>query len=47
MILPNGVVYEGEYRQGRREGAGQLRYPDGRVEAGLWREGVRVDDAAR
>jgi hypothetical protein len=47
MTLTGFGVYEGEFRRGKREGAGTLRRPDGRVDAGVWRDGVLVERVTR
>ena len=36
MTWPDGRVYEGEFKQDKREGTGTFSYPDGRQYIGLW-----------
>lgn len=39
LVLPNNVVYEGNWRDGRIHGHGALRLPNGNVYWGSWVEG--------
>ena len=36
---PDGRIYIGEYKDGKKEGMGECVYPDGRIYKGLWKEG--------
>lgn len=37
----DGMVYEGEFRDGKMHGFGRCEFPDGRVYKGEWREGQK------
>lgn len=39
----DGSWYEGEIKEGERNGKGVMRWRDGRVEEGEWRKGRRVE----
>jgi hypothetical protein len=41
---PDGSVYEGEWRGGRRHGRGVMRGPDGGTYAGEWADGRKHGD---
>ena len=43
----NGDVYEGQFRDGRRQGQGTMEYATGEVSDGEWQDGALVtSDAA-
>jgi hypothetical protein len=37
-VSADGTVFEGYFRSGRRNGKGTLRYPDGRVIEGMFKD---------
>ena len=37
--MPVGRVYEGEYKDDKRNGYGIFYWPDGRIYKGYWKEG--------
>ena len=39
MTYPDGRVFEGEYKDGKRNGHGKMTYPDGRVFEGEYKDG--------
>ena len=41
LTLPNGNVYEGEWRDGKKHGQSKHTYPSGAIHEGWWDEGVR------
>ena len=40
MKYANGTVYEGEFKDGLREGFGRMEYPNLDFYEGEWREGL-------
>ena len=42
---PNGNVYEGEWKGGKKDGRGTYRYADGRVEVGSYKADADVGNA--
>ena len=45
-VQPDGTVYEGEFRNGRRQGVGTMRYASGETETGQWQDGALTDGTA-
>ncbi|OQY00774.1 MAG: hypothetical protein B6I22_15060 [Desulfobacteraceae bacterium 4572_123] len=39
MIYPDGRVYTGEFKQGKRTGFGTMTYPDGKKVSGRFLDG--------
>ena len=40
MYLNNGDRYEGEFKNGKREGKGIMYYNNGKIENGYWKNDV-------
>lgn len=38
---PDGKMYEGEYRNGKKNGYGIYKFPDGRRYEGYWVDGLQ------
>ena len=38
----NDERYDGEWKEGKRNGEGQIRWPNGRWRGGLWKNGDHV-----
>jgi hypothetical protein len=38
LISADGTTYEGRFKSGRRNGKGTLKYPDGRVVEGVFKD---------
>ncbi|MDO4976738.1 MAG: TIR domain-containing protein [Eubacteriales bacterium] len=43
MAGENYEIFEGEWVDDLQHGPGEIRYPDGRIDRGEWRDGVRID----
>jgi hypothetical protein len=44
MTFPDGRVYVGEFKNGKRTGSGMLTHPDGRKLIGQFKDGKFVSD---
>jgi hypothetical protein len=42
MVYPDGRVYTGEFKAGKRTGNGTMKYPDGRIISGRFLNGEYV-----
>ena len=40
-ISPDGFIYKGKFKEGKRNGKGTFYYPDGRKYVGGWKDGLR------
>lgn len=36
MRYPSGKYFEGEFKEGKKEGKGKMIYPDGSLHEGVW-----------
>jgi hypothetical protein len=45
MIYPDGRVYTGEFREGKRTGYGTVTHPNGRKITGLFSDGKYIESA--
>ena len=42
IVFPDGVIYDGEYMDGKPNGKGKLSYPDGATYTGTFKAGTMI-----